>query len=87
MAAAAASAPAASRAPWPVPGTARARGFAVPRSSACVTSAAVSPGKRDRISAATPAVSAEDMSVLARLPYPPPGVATVRPEPGAVSAT
>jgi hypothetical protein len=40
---------------------------AVPRSIACVTSAGVSSGKRALMSAATPAVSADDMSVLARL--------------------
>jgi hypothetical protein len=82
--AAEASAPAASRAPWPAPGAARP---VTPRSMACTTAAALRPGNLDRISAATPAASAADMSVLASVPYPPPGAATVRPVPGAVSAT
>ena len=83
--AAAVSAPAASRAPWPAPAAAWP---VTPRSMACTTAAAVRPGNRERISAATPAASAADMSVLASVPYPsPPGAATVRPAPGAVSAT
>ena len=84
-AAAAVSEPAASRAPWPAPAAAWP---VTPRSIACTTAAAVRPGNRERISAATPAASAADMSVLASVPYPSlSGAATVRPAPGAVSAT
>jgi len=84
IAAAAVSAPAASRAPWPAPCAGRP---VTPRSMACTTAAALRPGNWERISAATPAASAADISVVASVPYSPPGAATVRPEPGAVSAT
>jgi len=66
MPAALLSAPAAFSAPFPVPGP---FGFAwvAPTSSDCVTWAAVSSGYLDRTRAATPAVSADDRSVVDRV--------------------
>jgi hypothetical protein len=57
------------------------------RSSAAVTWASVSPGYLDLISAAMPATSAEELSVVLSVVDPLGGTATVSPVPGAVNVT